>query len=103
MLGHVSDEASQAGELTTASTKGDLYDLEQDLLELDNLWEEPPAAALRARLTQQSFDATAAPCDPTPTGLGASEPGMDYPITPVTFTEVTGGEPQALHRVVQRS
>ena len=45
---------------------GELYDLEQDPLELTNLWEAPAAAALRASLTQKSFDATVAACDPGP-------------------------------------
>ena len=43
---------------------GELYDLERDPLELTNLWEAPAAAALRASLTQNSFDATVAACDP---------------------------------------
>ena len=45
---------------------GELYDLEHDPLELTNLWEAPAAAALRASLTQNSFDATVAACDPGP-------------------------------------
>ena len=32
------------------------HDLEKDPFELNNLWEEPAAAALRAELTQRSFD-----------------------------------------------
>lgn len=35
-----------------------------------NLWDEPSAAALRAELTQRSFDATVAACDPGPTQIG---------------------------------
>ena len=49
---------------------GELYDLESDLQEVDNLWEEPSTAALRADLTQQSFDATVAACDPGPAQIG---------------------------------
>ena len=49
---------------------GELYDLERDPLELTNLWEAPAAAALRAELTQQSFDATVAACDPSPDQIG---------------------------------
>ena len=49
---------------------GELYDLEHDPLELTNLWEAPAAAALRASLTQNSFDATVAACDPGPDQIG---------------------------------
>ena len=49
---------------------GELYDLERDPHEIDNRWEEPAAAALRAALTQRSFDATVAACDPGPAQLG---------------------------------
>ena len=49
---------------------GELYDLERDPLELTNLWEAPDAAALRAKLTQNSFDATVAACDPGPAQIG---------------------------------
>ena len=49
---------------------GELYHLEHDPLELANLWEAPAAAALRAELTQSSFDATVAACDPGPAQIG---------------------------------
>ena len=49
---------------------GELYDLERDPLELTNLWEAPAAAALRAQLTQKSFDATVTACDPGPDQIG---------------------------------
>ena len=49
---------------------GELYDLERDPNELTNLWEEPAAAALRAALTQQSFDTTVTVCDPGPDQTG---------------------------------
>ena len=49
---------------------GELYDLERDPLELTNLWEAPAAATLRAELTQKSFDATVAACDPGPAQIG---------------------------------
>ena len=53
---------------------GELYDLESNPLEDNNLWEAPSAAALRAGLTQNSFDATVAACAPGPTRSVASEP-----------------------------
>ena len=49
---------------------GELYDLEPDPQEVNNLWEDPSAAALRTNLTQQSFDATVAACDPGPDQIG---------------------------------
>ena len=49
---------------------GELYDLERDPQELTNLWDDPSAAALRADLTQRSFDATVAACDPGPAQIG---------------------------------
>ena len=49
---------------------GELYDLEMDPAEVDNLWEQPAAAPLRAALTQRSFDATVAACDPGPAQIG---------------------------------
>ena len=49
---------------------GELYDLDQDPDETENLWEQPAAGALRAALTQRSFDATVAACDPGPAQIG---------------------------------
>ena len=49
---------------------GELYDLDADPAEIDNLWEQPDAAALRATLTRRSFDATVAACDPGPAQIG---------------------------------
>ena len=49
---------------------GELYDLDADPAEIDNLWEQPDAAVLRAALTQRSFDATVAACDPGPAQIG---------------------------------
>ena len=37
---------------------------------MDNLWEEPSAAALHAKLTRSSFDATVAACDPDTDQIG---------------------------------
>ena len=49
---------------------GELYDLQSDPQEVNTMWENPSAAALRANLTQQSFDATIAACDPGPAQIG---------------------------------
>ena len=50
--------------LVTYHGLGHVYDLERDPLEVSNLWDDPSAATLRANLTQHSFDATMAACDP---------------------------------------
>ena len=43
---------------------GELFDLDTDPWEFQNLWNDPAYAALRFRLMQQSFDATAYAVDP---------------------------------------
>ena len=45
---------------------GELYDLQSDPQEVNNLWDDPSAATLRAELTQRGFDA----CDPGPDQIG---------------------------------
>ena len=37
--------------------KGELYDLEKDLWEHDNLWDDPNSAATKAELMEASFNA----------------------------------------------
>ena len=37
---------------------GELFDLETDPWEFDNLWEDPAAAGIKAKLIKASFDAS---------------------------------------------
>ena len=47
-------------------TYGELYDLETDPREFDNLWERPDCAALRSALLKECFDARVFTMDPLP-------------------------------------
>jgi arylsulfatase A-like enzyme len=49
---------------------GELYDLEKDPSEFENLWNEPRHAALRADLTKQLFDAVMLATDPGQSRIG---------------------------------
>jgi hypothetical protein len=49
---------------------GELYDLEQDPDEYDNLWGRPEVAALQAELTKQLFDAVMLATDPGQPRIG---------------------------------
>ncbi len=49
---------------------GQLFDLEADPGEFDNLWDKPEAAALKAEIMKRSFDATVAIGDPGPPLVG---------------------------------
>ena len=49
---------------------GELYDLERDPGEFDNLWGRPGAAALQANLTRQLFDAVMLATDPGQPRIG---------------------------------
>jgi arylsulfatase A-like enzyme len=42
---------------------GELYDLEEDPEEFENMWDEPEAQPLKLDLLQRSFDATMATID----------------------------------------
>ena len=50
--------------------QGELYDLENDPDEFENLWDVPAQAARRARLVERCFDASVFTLDPGPTRLG---------------------------------
>jgi hypothetical protein len=49
---------------------GELYDLEQDPCEFDNLWGQPGAASVQADLTKQLFDAVMLATDPGQPRIG---------------------------------
>jgi hypothetical protein len=49
---------------------GELYDLQHDPCEFDNLWNQSAAASLRARLTEQLFDAVMLATDPGQPRIG---------------------------------
>ena len=50
---------------------GELYDLEADTDEFDNLWNNPAHAAMKTRLLKRAFDTSVFTMDPLPTRLGA--------------------------------
>ena len=50
---------------------GELYDLDKDPDEFDNLWNDPARAAMKARLLKRAFDASVLTMDPAPPRLGA--------------------------------
>ena len=52
------------------SEYGELYDLENDPDEFDNLWEQPGCRDLRQEMTRASFDATVVSGDPGPPRIG---------------------------------
>ena len=51
--------------------QGELYDLDEDPDEFDNLWDRPDRAAMKMRLLKQAFDASVHTMDPMPPRLGA--------------------------------
>jgi len=51
--------------------QGELYDLDADPDEFDNLWDRPDRAAMKTRLLKQAFDASVLTMDPMPPRLGA--------------------------------
>ena len=53
---HVSRRAIQASRLPRPRP-GELYDLEDDLWEFENLWDDPGAARVKSDLIYASFDA----------------------------------------------
>ena len=50
--------------------EGELYDLEADPEEFDDLWLDPAAAAVKAELLQRSFDASMMAMDRGPRRVG---------------------------------
>jgi len=50
---------------------GELYDLDKDPDEFDNLWNDPARAAMKTRLLKRAFDASVLTMDPAPPRLGA--------------------------------
>jgi arylsulfatase A-like enzyme len=52
------------------SQYGELYDLDEDPNEFDNLWEQPEHQALKHELIKKSFDATVVIGDPGPPRIG---------------------------------
>jgi len=51
--------------------QGELYDLDEDPDEFDNLWNRPDRAAMKTRLMKRAFDASVLSMDPMPPRLGA--------------------------------
>ena len=49
---------------------GELYDLEQDPHEFDNLWDDPAMQSLKLDLLQRSFDAAMLAMDRGPRRIG---------------------------------
>lgn len=56
--------------VTYAGHPGELYDLEKDPHEFNNLWDDRASLPLRAHLTQQSFDAAMRTTDPGQRRIG---------------------------------
>jgi hypothetical protein len=50
---------------------GELYDLEEDPGEFDNLWDDPGHKERKLELLKQAFDRSVLTMDPTPPRLGA--------------------------------
>ena len=53
------------------SDDGELYDLEKDPDEFDNLWHQPDASERKMRLLKACFDSSVFTMDPMPPRLGA--------------------------------
>ena len=51
--------------------RGELYDLDADPDEFENLWDSTAHAALKTRLLKQAFDSSVFTLDPAPPRLGA--------------------------------
>ena len=49
---------------------GELYDLEEDPNEFENMWDEPEAQPLKLELMQKSFDASTLAMDRGPKRVG---------------------------------
>jgi arylsulfatase len=49
---------------------GELYDLEEDPNEFNNLWNDPARSAMKTRLLKRAFDASVLTMDPMPPRLG---------------------------------
>ena len=56
---------------TYAGTEGELYNVEEDPRQRNNLWDDPAAASMKSRLLKQAFDASVFTMDPSPPRLGA--------------------------------
>ena len=50
---------------------GELYDLDEDPDEFENLWDRPDHAEMKMRLLKEAFDSSVFTVDPTPPRLGA--------------------------------
>ena len=53
------------------SDDGELYDLEKDPNEFNNLWHQPDASERKMRLLKACFDSSVFTMDPMPPRLGA--------------------------------